>query len=627
MAIINNPQALKSVRQRNYLARDFDSLRAVILDYARQYYPDRIQDFSDASLGGLFLDMAAYVGDNLSFYLDHLYSELNYDTAVETKNIERAIANAGIKVVGASASLVNIDFYIEVPASASDPTNPDFNLLPTIAAGTTVRSDSGILFTLLQNAAFWRYDEAGNIVLGSNVTKSTGRRTGGNIATYILKKSGPDTLCTSGNLTTESFSVGVFIPYRKIVLSQPDITQVISVTDGYGNTYYEVGSLSHDVVYKSVLNTNTSDSSLVQNVIKVVPAPYRYLRDVSLQTRNTTLTFGGGSAEDIQDDIIPDPSQFAIPLPYGNAFSRIGINPSTLLKTTTLGTAASNTMLNITYRYGGGLSHNVSPGSIRTIVGLDMSFPTNPSAALQVQVRNTIEAYNAAAAVGGEDAPTSDELLALIPGMKHTQERVVTKEDLLARVYTMPSNFGRVFRAAIMRNENNPLAIRLAIASRDENSKLIISPNTLKNNLRTYLNSYRMVSDAIDVEDAKIVNLQLYFKIVSDPSLNKSTLIFNIIGDLKSQFNIKNFQINQPIIISDIISTIFARQGVLAVDRVEFKNLFGLNSAIKNNKKYSDVIFDPKSNTRNSILYPPDGGIFEIRFPDIDIIGEAVSDV
>jgi hypothetical protein len=626
MSIINNPQALKSVRQRNYLARDFDSFRTVLLDYARQYYPDRIQDFSDSSLGGLFLDMAAYIGDNMSFYLDHLYGELNYDTAVETANIERALLNAGVKIVGASAALVNIDFYIEVPADATG--SPDVNLLPTLMAGATLRADNGTSFTLLNNVDFWKYDASGAITLGDNIEKSNGRRSAsGNVVTFILKKSGQQTLCSSGNITSDTFQVGAFLPYRRLSLANTDTTDVISVTDSYGNVYYEVESLTHDVVYKNVLNTYQKDQGLVKDALKLVPAPYRFVRTMSLAGRTTSLTFGGGSASSLENNVIPDPSDFAIPLPYATTFSRTAINPTQLLQTNTLGVAAENTSVTVTYRYGGGLQHNVSAGSIRNVDTIDFNFPLNPSAVLQAQIKNSLTVNNPEVATGGEDAPTSDELLAMIPGMKHSQERVVTREDLLARVYTMPSNFGRVFRAAITNNDNNPLAIRLYIISRDADNNLVVSPNTLKKNLKTYLNTYRMVSDAIDILDAKVVNLQLYFKIVSDPSINKSTLIQSIISDLKSQMDIANFQINQPIVISDIISTIYARRGVLAVDKVEFYNLTGYNQTVQNNLSYSPIAFDIKSNTKNSILYPPEGGIFEVKYPDVDIIGEAVSNV
>jgi hypothetical protein len=277
----------------------------------------------------------------------------------------------------------------------------------------------------------------------------------------------------------------------------------------------------------------------------------------------------------------------------------------------------------VQYRSGGGLQHDVPPGSIRNISYLSIEFPENPSAADQAQIKNSIEAANEFEASGGEDALTAEELLSLVPTVKNSQERIVTKEDMLARVYSMPSNFGRVFRAAISKNPNNPLAAQLFIVSRNNDSQLIPSPDALKINLKRYLNSYRMVSDAVDVLDASIVNLELFFQIVADPSLNKAVLLQNIISDLQTQFDVKKFHINQPIVISDVVSTIFARSGVIAVDTIKFNNLRG---TIKN-RQYSDVVYDVQLNSKNQIIYPPTGGIFEIRYPDANIVGRAVSNV
>lgn len=619
MAINDNKTATKSVRQRNYLARDFDSFRAVLLDYARQYYPDRIQDFSESSVGGLFLDMAAYVGDNMSFYLDHLYGELNSETAVETTNIERALRNAGVPIVGAAAATAMVDFYIEVP-TAQGTTNPDPDLLPTINAGATVRADNGVEFTLIEDVKFWKVDtDTGNIVADTPDPPVNGRVIGNTIVSKILKKSG---LCSSGLETSETFSIGEFVQFRRISLSYSDVTQVISVTDGLGNVYYEVENLTHDVVYKNVANTSASDN-LVKDVLKVIPAPYRFVREVGLSDRKSTLIFGGGTADSLEDDVIPDPSEFSIPLPYSKTFSRIPVNPKKLLQTSTLGVSGINTTLTVTYRYGGGLSHNVPANTIRNITSISMTFPNNPTAAQQSQIRNSVEASNPERGTGGEDAPTADELVVLIPTVKHAQERIVTKEDLLSRVYTMPSNFGRVFRATITKNPSNPLSSRLYIVSRNEQNELVPSQDALKLNLKRYLNSYRMVSDAIDVMDASIINLQLMFEVLVDASLNKSLLLQSIIRDLKSQFDIKNFHIGQPIVISDIVSTIFAKQGVISVNRVKFENVYGT----VRNLEYSPITFDVSLNTRNQIIYPPEGSIFEIRYPDINIIGKAVSNV
>ena len=616
---IDNKAALKPVRQRNYLARDFDGFRAVLLDYARQYYPDRIQDFSESSLGGLFLDMAAYIGDNMSFYLDHLYGELNSDTVIETGNIERTLRLSGIPISGASSSLVYVDFYVEVPVLDDGTLTPDPTLVPTIKAESTVRSDNGVDFTLMEDIQFWSVDEKGVLGVASDVEVVNGRRISGEVVTKILKKRG---LCSSGNQTTETFTIGDFVQFRRITLAQPDVTQVIGVTDGLGNTYYQVENLTHDVVYKNVLNTS-SDAGLVKDSLKVVPAPYRFLKETALSSRKVTLVFGGGTADNLEDDVIPDPSEFSIPLPFSQTFSRVPVNPQKMLQTSTLGVAGINTTLNVTYRYGGGLSHNVGPNTIRSITSLNVVFPENPPASSQSIVRNSIEASNPQAAAGGEDAPSQEDLLALLPTVKNSQERIVTKEDLLARVYTMPSNFGRVFRAAITKNPDNPLAGRLFIVSRNTDKQLITSPDALKVNLKRYLSTYRMISDAIDVMDASVINLELFFQVVVDPSLNKSLLIQSIISDLKKQFDVTKMHIGQPIVISDVVSTIFTKTGIISVDAVRFKSLSG---TVKN-LQYSPVAFDVSLNTKNQIIYPPDGAIFEIKYPDINIVGKAVSNV
>jgi hypothetical protein len=614
-----DPKKNVEVRQRRYLGRDFDSFRSLILNYARTYYPDRIQDFSESSVGGLFMDMAAYVGDNLSFYLDHLYGELNYETAVETESIQRALINSNIPINGASPAVVLVTIFIEVPVANAGDDGPDIDLLPVIKESTSFVSDSGVTFTLIEDIAF-AYDENdnGNYTLNPKAEKRIGRtRADGKVTTYLLALGG---LCVSGVQTTEVFSIDSFVPFRQITLSQNNVTEIVKVFDSYGNVYYEVGALSHDVVYRNVLNT-TSDNKLVKDGLRVIPAPYRFTKQTTLSGRRTILTFGGGNANTLEDDIIPDPSEFAIAFPYSKTISRVPVNPEKLLTTNTLGVIAVNTELTVIYRHGGGLRHNVAPGSIRTVTNLVIQFPKNPSNSQSVKIRNSLEVSNGERASGGEDALSVDELVSLIPSVKNSQERIVTKEDLLARVYTMPSNFGRVFRAAIVSNTNNPLATQLYICSRDTEEKMIVSPDTLKLNIKKYLNSYRMISDAIDILDAKIINLQLKFTVVLDPSLNRSTVLSSILTKLQDRFSAKKMYIDQPIIISDVVNTIFTVQGVISIDNIQFSNISG----VVNNRVYSNDTHDIKSYTRRQLIFPPTGGIFEIRYPEVDIVARVVT--
>jgi hypothetical protein len=470
-------------------------------------------------------------------------------------------------------------------------------------------------FNLVEDVEFLIDSDDGNYILNPEVQKKIGNtNTSGQITSYVLSLSG---LCVSGEVATETFNIGEFLSFRSLTLSNPNVTEIINVFDAEGNTYYEVGALTHDVVYKNVLNTN-NDNDIVKDALKVISSPYRFTKSTTLLDRQTFLTFGGGNADTLEDDIIPDPSEFAIATPYSRTISRVPVNPQKLLTTNTLGVAAANTTLTVVYRHGGGLSHNVPANGINSVLRLTIEFPKNPSLNLSTAVRNTIEVANAEPASGGEDALTTEELVALIPSIKNSQERIVTKEDLLARIYTMPSNLGRVFRAAILPNTNNPLATQLFIISRDADSRLVPSPDTLKINLKKYLNAYRMVSDAIDILDAKVINLQLKFSVVVDPSINRNSLLAVILASLQDKFDINKFHINQPIVISEVVNTIYAVPGIIAVENVQFVNV---NGTI-NNRLYSNERHDIKNYTRKQMIFPPSGGIFEIRYPDVDIIAK-----
>lgn len=615
MPVSSKNRLLKQVRQRKYLNKDFDALKADLLEYARTNFPDQIRDFSEASLGGLLLDFAAYTGDVTSFYLDHQFHELSVDTAVESVNVERHIRNAGVPIVGASPAVLNTTFIIEVPASGV-PAEPDTEALPIIHEGTVVRAQNGTEFELVEDIDFRDVDNAGELT----ATVSVGNRdSSNNPTTFLLSR---EAVCISGFRQSESFSVGGFQAFKKHTLSKENVTEVIRVTDNLGNEYYEVDFLTQDTVFRAIPNT-ANDSDLVQEAIIPIPAPYRFIVETALQSRLTTLTFGGGDAQSLDDDIIPDPSEFAVPLFGKKNFSRFTLNPGNLLQTTTFGVLAPNSTVTIEYRYGGGLTHNVGRRSIRGLTNLVISFPGRPTPDVSQFVRQSIDAQNFEPAAGGEDAPTVEELKQRVPAVRAAQGRIVTKEDLLARVYTMPSNFGRVFRASIQPDPNNPLSARLFIISRDNEQRLITSPDSLKINLRRFLNEYRLISDAVDILDAQVINVKIEFSIVVDPNFNSTLVLQNVIARLNEFFNIKNFEIDQPIVIAEIQNIIFNNPGVLTVNSIDIKNQTG-TVGTSNPRQYSDVQFDVEANTDRGIIIGSPGSMFEVRYKDFDIIGTVV---
>jgi hypothetical protein len=623
---INIKRDIKNVLSRTFLNKDRDAFKALLLQHARIFFSDKIKDFSEVSVGGMLLDFPAEIGDHMSFYLDHQFTELDSELAIESQNIQRHLRRAGVPITGASPAVVAVAWAIEVPAELVGASYvPQESALPVILQGSIVESEEGILFELTEDLDFSRRYSDGTLKAKITIGSTS---SAGNPLTYILVLGGsgnfpaaPDGICLSGFRALETFQISnTYIPFREITLAQENVTQVVSVTDSDGNVYYEVESLAQDTVFKGIPNLN-SDNDLVNENLEVIPAPYRYTRTMDFDTKLTTLRFGSGNASTLNDDIIPDPSDLALPLYGRQTFSRFTLDPGQLLGTQTLGIAPLNTSISVDYRYGGGLRHNVAAKSINTLSTLRMSFPGNISSTLAQQIRASVSIRNVEPATGGEDALTLDELRSRIPAARNAQSRIVTASDLLARVYTMPSNFGRVFRAGIRSNPRNPLATQLFIISRDADGKLIISPDSLKKNLRIFLNEFRMISDAIDILDAAIINLCIEFKIAVEPNSVKNIILQDIMARLRKYFEIKNFQIDQPIRFDDIHSIIYSAPGVASVIDLRFKNITG--NVV--DRQYSDVKFDTASNTRKRLLIPnPPGSIFEIRYPEFDIVGSAV---
>lgn len=612
---------LKQVRknQRSYLNRDFDSFRSELTNYGRSFFSDKISDFGTQGLAGMFVEMAAYIGDNMSYYMDHQFNELDIVTAVESQNIERLVRSAGVKIQGAAPATCNVDFYVEVEATNTSvsgvvTTIPDSIYCPIIRAGTILSSTAGVKFELMEDLNFAKKNEAGNIVAEYSPMKTD---SSGVPKSFALKLSGR---CTSGLTLSESFSIkDSFSPFLTLSLSGPNISEIVSVKDSSGNEYYEVDALTQDTVYKRVIN-KSYDSDKVSESIEVQPAPYRFIKSTSRNTGKTTLRFGGGDALSTDDDIMPDPSELSIPL-YGKrrTISRFTIDPNALLQTRTLGIAPRNTTITVRYRSGGGLLHNVASESIKTISTLITKFSSEVPSSKKATIRASASCRNAEPASGGESAPTLNELKSTALAFRNSQSRIVTKPDLVARIYTMPSKFGRVFRVGVRDNPNNPLASVISIISRDTSGKLRVSSDTLKENLKTYLNEYRLISDAYDIVDASVVNLKIQYSVVIDASSNTSLVLQNINLKLKNYMSIENWQIDQPVLTSDLINLIINSPGVISLVTFQVLNISGTVDG----REYSRESFSVTANTDRGMIIPPLGSIVEIKYPEDDIIGIA----
>jgi len=611
---------IKQKKIRSYLNKDFESFRSDLLLYANTYFSDQISDFSDASVGSLFLEMAAYIGDVMSFYLDHQFNELDILTAVESKNIERLIRASGLKIKGSAPAFADVDFYIEVPSEQNTVNGvltsfPKNSVLPVIKQGSTFSSKSGINFELTEDIDFSLKDENGNYV-ASYVASDT--NASGEVTSMVGKASG---LCTSGRTSSESFSIpDKFVPFRKITLSSQNVSDIISVKDSDGNEYYEVDSLTQDTVFSKVANLS-SDAASVSDSMQLIPAPYRFITKSSRKTGLTTICFGSGRADSLDNDIIPDPSEVALPM-YGDkkTFARAAIDPNSLLGTRTLGISPYNTSIAVRYRSGGGKSHNVGSDQINSISGLSTKFKSGVTPVTAAKIRASVQVSNPSSAAGGEDPLTENEMRTAALAFRNSQSRIVTKDDLMARVYTMPTNFGRVYRVGIRDNPNNPLASMISVISRDSSGYLVTSPDTLKENIKTYINQFRLISDAIDIVDAQIINIAVSYSITTDMVSNKNLVLQKINAKLKSYLKIENFQIDQPLVVSDLTNLILNEDGVVSLVDITIEG----RSGNIDDREYGEVSFNVVSNLKNNILFPSPGGIFEIKFPKDDIAGSTV---
>ena len=557
---IDAKKQLKNAANRNYLAKDFQSFRNELFSHAKLFFSDKIQDFTEPGLGGLLLDMASYVGDSMSYYLDHQFNELNWSTAVENRNIKRHLRNAGVKARGANPSIVMVKLYLEIPAeTVNGTTAPKANLLPVVQALTTFVSNDGVPFSLMDDVDFAKKDTAGNYEYEAVVVETDDN----SIPTsFVVMRTG---LCISGVRKEEKFQIpNTSVPFRKITLPDENVTTIISVKDSEGDDYYEVEALSQDTVFKRVLNV-TEDQDDVEYNLEVVPAPRRFITAYDYDTKLTSIQFGSGDATTTDNDLLPDPADLALPL-YGKAtFSRYTLDPNKLMQTQTLGISPRNTVITVSYRAGGGLRHNVGADMIRTVTKLFLKFPSRAGAAEASRVRASIAVANPLPAMDGDRAPTLEDLRSQIPASRNSQSRIVTKPDLIARIYTLPNAFGRVYRVGIRPNPINSLASQIFVVSRDRQGKLKMSSDPLKKNLRIYLNEFRAVSDAFDILDSRIINLGINVDVVAHPEANKSQVAQKVISNLSFLLALKNMQIDQPLATADVMNSIINTDGVISL--------------------------------------------------------------
>ena len=433
----------------NYLNKDFSQLKLSLMNYAKSYFPDTYRDFNETSPGMMLLEMNAYVGDVLSFYIDQQYREMLLPLAEERRNIITMAKMFGYKVKPIVPSFVDLTFTSEVNASSGDVSKIDYTDAGTFDAGIEIVSDtnSDIIFTTLEPIDFRITGSSDGDTIGTTAAS-------GLASTYTLSRT---VRAVSATEKTITFKVGVPEKFKTLTIPDTNVIDIISCVDSNNNNWYEVDFLAQDKVPISTHYTDdaTRDSAYLDyagNVsIEAVPYSLTYITTTKRFTRETnqdnttSLVFGNGVLKngEVIDEGFIDMEQVGIIIPGQTNDLNSSINPLLGDEYSTLGETPNNTTLTITYRVGGGITSNVSSADVSTTPTITAQ-NGNTSATLTSVTNNQ-------PARGGKDEEDTIEIKEKAKAFFSTQNRCVTKEDYEARVLNIPAKYGNIAKAYVTR--------------------------------------------------------------------------------------------------------------------------------------------------------------------------------
>ena len=620
---VSNKNQDKDVK---YLNKDYNSYKSSLLDFAEVYFPNNFNDFSEGNPGMMFLEMASYVGDVLSFYTDTQLRECFLSLAKDEENIYNLAYAMGYKPRSTTAASVDLEVFQLVPSKlTSNGYSPDYSYTLDINPNSTFVSTEGPSF-YLTNAV--RFDFSSSIdpttVTVYQYTEEN------NPEYYLLKKS---VKAISGEVKEQTFSVGSAERFKTLTLFDSNVISIESIIDGEGNEYTEVPYLAQDTVFEEVENTADNDGELfgynhqTPYLLKLKKVPRRFVTRLK-QNNTLEIQFGAGISDKSDEQIIPNPDNIGLGIKDGRSKLDVAYDPSNFLYTRAYGQVPANTTLTVKYLVGGGLSSNVSSNTITQPGTLDMRNKPNLSLPMLNFVKQSVASSNQEAAKGGGAGDSIEEIRMNTMANFAAQNRTVTKDDYLIRTLSLPPQFGRVAKAYITQDDQmsplttepnripNPLAFNLYTLGYDKDRFLTPLNTATKTNLATYLEQYRMLTDAINIKDAFVINFGLSFEITSFKNYNNEEVLLNCITELQNYFDIDKWQVNQPIVISEVENLIGGVNGVQAIEKITFENKSGTRSG------YSQYKYDFTMATRNGVVYPSlDPSIFELKYPNIDIKG------
>jgi hypothetical protein len=606
-------------RDIKYVNKDFSDFRSQLIEYAKNYFPDSYNDFSPSSPGMMFIEMAAYVGDILSFYQDIQLQETYLTYAKDPKNLYALAYMMGYKpkVTGVSEVDLTITQIVSSSGAQYFPAWSEAAIIPanTVITSTDRNKTSFLLNKQVDFSYSSSYDPTKVVIYDLDESNNPSK--------YQLTKTAK---AYSSEIITTSFTVGSVEKFKTLTIEDTDIVSILDITDSDDSLWSEVPFLGQDTIFVDEPNTS-SDSNKVPYVLALQKVPRRFVTRF-LSTGYLQVQFGAGISSQDDSIILPDPTNIGLGLtiPNENSGSRMdyAYDPSNFLYSKSYGLAPSNTTLTIRYLKGGGVSANSPANTISTVTG---TLADQSGNALSTANENYPIFTNLRPALGGRDGDTVEELRENSLRAFNEQGRTVTLQDYTIRALSLPTKYGSIAKAYVTQDNltnsainprdlitSNPLALALYVLAYDVNGKLIPATTTLKQNIKTYLSEYMPVSDAINIKDAFIVNIGVNYEIIVRPNYAGRDVLLKCTNVLKDYLNTTRLNINQPINLSSIYTALDRVKGVQTVKKVEIINKSGGN--------YSQYGYDVAGATKNNVVYPSfDPCIFEVKYPNVDIKG------
>jgi len=593
-----------------YFARNFADVRTELVNYVRQYYPQIFNDFNDASVGMMLLELNAAVGDMLSFNTDRMFQETQINFAQERSSILSMARTFGLKVPGKRASATIVDFSVIVPVFGD---TFDLSYTPVIRQGAQI-SGAGKVFESENDIDFSSPFTAGGVPNRLVIPNFDGS---GNIINYTLTKR---EMVING--TTKIFKRAVgqndVRPFFEVTLPDNDVIAINSIITlegtnftqtpsidqflDFNNRWYEMDALAEDKIFKEDQLSPSTQSGIKTG--KWVRVDRRFIREYT-DLGFTNIIFGGGSQD------IGSLCDFDVDKTLVN---RIG----DFINNMSLGTTLTpNTTMFVSYRVGGGAGTNIGPNVINTVNNVNMVVngidPTE-----NARVRNSLTVNNPIPAIGGKEEPSVEEIRNLVRYNFSAQNRAVTIKDYQSRIQLMPGKFGAPFRTGVIEDQNKISVYLLTLNSDGTLSNQ--TSTTLKNNISDYLAEYRMMNDYVEVKSGKVINLAFDCDVFIDNQYPQTQIVSQVIQQIQDYMDINTFDMGETVYLSQLIENINNVGGVLNVINLQVFNKVGGNYSLN---EISQTLEDEQTLeiniSQDYALIGDPISMFEIKFPAVDI--------